>query len=157
MSKPRSKMPPLTAFGAVLQSLRNRRSLTTAQVETALTKGAAKLGRSTVSQYEQGAVWAPDAVVLAEMARIYRSDLNGLVALLKANRQNLNLTNKQADAILKGASDAGTAATRLLEEREEAYAAAISEMRAVAVRLVGFIERQDDHSVHAKTSGGESG
>lgn len=141
LSKRRSKLPELTAFGAVLRSLRETRRLSTGQVERELTGNAkTPFTRSTLSQYEAGAVWSPDPVILAELARLYRAEPAGLIAVLKANRQTPDLTAAQADALRKGAVDEGAAAIGLLAEREEATARAMREINAIALRLIGIVE-----------------
>lgn len=81
-------------------------------------------------------MWAPDPVVLAELSRIYRTDLRALIAVLKANRQNPALTGDEADATLKGAIDAESSATGLLEQLEEASGAAMREVHDIAARLI---------------------
>lgn len=138
LSKRRSTLPPLTAFGSVLRQLREARRLSTGQVETKLQAAAAKLGRSTVAQYEKGAVWSPDPVVLSELARLYRSDLAGVIAVLKANRQDPSLSRAGADAILKGASDGGAVAAGVLEAERDAAWTAIREVRNLAARIVAI-------------------
>lgn len=136
LSKRRSTLPLLTAFGSVLRQLRDARQLSTGQVENALKAGGARLGRSTVTQYEKGAVWSPDPVVLSELARLYRSDLAGLIAVLKANRQDSTLSLNQANALCKGASHVGSVAAGLLEDERDAAREALRQMRDLATTIV---------------------
>lgn len=136
LSKRRSKLPSLEAFGSLLRELREARALSTGQVQNALSAAGARLGRSTVTQYEMGAVWSPDPVVLAELARLYRSDISALVAVLKANRQDPSLSKERADAIRKGASNAGAASVGVLEQERDEALATVHQMRELASRIV---------------------
>jgi transcriptional regulator with XRE-family HTH domain len=142
VSTPRSKMPTLTAFGALLAEFRDARQVSNGWAEIELSKGGAgtKIGSSTLSQYENGRVWAPDPVVLSELARLYRVSLTGLLAVLKANRQNPNLSADDALAVYKGAIDAESVAPGLLAEREHALQTVAREVNAIAEHLVGLAE-----------------
>jgi transcriptional regulator with XRE-family HTH domain len=120
----------------MLRALRDSRKLSTAQVEGKLADAGTRLGRSTVTQYEKGTVWSPDPIVLSELARIYRVDIRGLIAVLKANRQNPALSGEEADAIHKGASDAGAAEVGVLRDERDAAVATLREMRELAEALV---------------------
>lgn len=157
LSKRRSTLPLLEAFGTVLRRLRDARGLSTGQVEIELGKLGAQLGRSTVTQYEKGRVWSPDVVVLTELCEIYRADVRGLVAALKANRQDPTLTVEQADAIRKGASDAGTVEVGLLRDERDASAEALREMRELAARIVAIATGRAADSEGEETVGHETG
>lgn len=85
MAKPRSKLPRLLAFGSYLRSLRASRSRQ--QISNRLAAFGARLDESTLVQYENGSVWAPDAVVLSALAAIYDVPLRHLVSILATNRQ----------------------------------------------------------------------
>jgi transcriptional regulator with XRE-family HTH domain len=142
----------LTAFGSVLRQLRDARALSTGQVEKRLQAGGTRLGRSTISQYEQGAVWAPDPVVLAELARLYRTDVEGLIATLKANRQDPSLTTEQADAIRRGASRVNTVAVGVLESERDEAREALRQMRELASQIVAVAATAADReSVRAES------
>lgn len=142
LSSPRSKMPTLTAFGTLLAEFRQERQVSNGWSEIELKKVgvAAKIGSSTLSQYENGRVWAPDPVVLSELARLYRVSFFGLVAVLKANRQDSHLSADDARAVYRGAKDAETAAPDLLAERTHTLGTVANEIDAVAKHLVHIAE-----------------
>jgi transcriptional regulator with XRE-family HTH domain len=80
----RSKMPQLKAFGDRLRALRGKR--TRAQIAIRLNDLGVPLGDSTLAQYENGNVWAPDAGVLWGLSEIYGEPLERLLELLRRER-----------------------------------------------------------------------
>lgn len=138
MSTRRSTMPALTAFGGLLRSLRAERQVSNGWTEIELSKvgAGAQVNASTLSQYENGNVWAPDPVVLMELARLYRASPLGLIAVLKANRQNPSLSADDAKAVYEGTINAESAAPGLLADRTNALEAVAGQIESLARQLV---------------------
>lgn len=82
--KKRSTKPPLKVFGRLLREA--RREATREQISKRLEKLGVPLGGSTLAQYEQGSVWAPDPGVLWGLSKIYRVALDDLILVLRENR-----------------------------------------------------------------------
>lgn len=76
-------------FGRRLAELRGKRSAR--QILQRAGGLGVRLTPSTLYQYENGTVTAPDPAVLWALSRIYGISLDGLVSLLVANRNNLAL------------------------------------------------------------------
>lgn len=156
--KRRSNKPPLRAFGRLLLELRGK--ATREQVSIKLEKLFVPLGGSTLSQYERGFVWAPDAAVLWGLATTYGVKHEELVMLLRENRRHpqsapedwRDLLRQSIDQISDPSrgSDAATlaadSARRLalakeLKDLVEDFRSSVSD---VADRFVGDVARAPD-------------
>jgi len=101
VSKKRSRLAELKAFGAKLKALRGGRSRE--QISLRLQTLGVTLDESTLVQYEKGTVWAPDAGVLWGLAVIYNQSLTDLIGLLLLNRQNPDASVGDADMLFANA------------------------------------------------------
>lgn len=94
---------PVPAFGQLLQALRGASSVQ--EVVNALHGPKLKLqidtNQGTVSGYEQGYNKKPDPVVLWGLASFYRVPVDGLIAVLHANRSDVRLTLDAAQRVLR--------------------------------------------------------
>lgn len=72
------------AFGKALTTLRGKR--TPQQISQRLAALGIHINRSTLWQYEHGTVGAPDPVVIWGLAKIYKTDLAGLIDRLASER-----------------------------------------------------------------------
>jgi len=86
---PQSRPVRVRAFGKKLAELRGARSAEQVLIRARVL--GIKLTASTLYQYEGGTVEAPDPGVLWALSKVYGVDLNDLIALLVANRNDPHL------------------------------------------------------------------
>lgn len=95
-----AKARPVAAFGALLQELRRNRSVEGVLHQLRLRPTYVDTNQGTVSGYEQGYHLKPDPVVLWGLAVTYGVSVEGLIAVLRANRGNPHLTLDAARHVL---------------------------------------------------------
>lgn len=123
------KTAVVTAFGRYLEELRGRRKRP--QVSRMLWDWyQVKCEPSMLGHYEKGRVMSPDPVVLVGLAKLYDSDVERLIAVLKADREahrnGRELGRADVDRILQEvdstrARQAAAAASHLAEARQHLF------------------------------------
>jgi transcriptional regulator with XRE-family HTH domain len=116
MPRSRTKNPLLFAFGAVLMDMRKRYEVRTRRnqshlaVARSLTAKLKKrfaervsIGSSTLFRWETGEVQRLNPIVLKELALLYDTTFDGLLAVLEANLSDPGLTVENAHALLQAA------------------------------------------------------
>lgn len=91
---------------------------------------------TTLRGYEYGWVDRPDPVVLLGLARIYKTDLHVLIAVLDANRQNKELSEFELERVLREASDRSRVETAAADRLEE-IKGRLRQVRADIGELIG--------------------
>jgi len=125
------------AWGKYLEQLRGNRKPAVVVRRLAAMKIA--LTRGTLWQYEHGTVNAPDPVVLGGLAAIYGTDVRCLIAVLKRNRADVDMSVAEVDRVLQDAlrnHDETAAAAARLEE-------ITTGLRDIATELVNLAERSN--------------
>lgn len=92
---------PVIAFGELLQELRKERSVQEMLNSLRDRTPHVDTSQGTVSGYEQGYNKKPDPVVLWGLAKAYPASLEGLIAVLHANRQDPKLSLDSAKRVLR--------------------------------------------------------
>lgn len=103
--KTRSSKPRLRQFGDRLKALRG--TATRQEISNRLEALHAPLGGSTLAQYENGAVWAPDVAVLWGLSQIYKVSMDDLVDLLRTERARVTVADAAVVVHIVGQGDAG--------------------------------------------------
>src|SRR6266516_2277097 len=81
-----AKVPPTRSWGAILLQLRKDAGLTGSEVVGQLGSLGVKMDRRTLYTYEAGRVSSPDAAVVWGLAKVYGTDVEGLLGSLVASR-----------------------------------------------------------------------
>lgn len=135
------KTPIVKAFGRHLATLRGQRKRS--QVSRVLWDlHQVKCDPSTLGHYEKGRVVSPDPVVLLGLAKVYDSDVERLITLLKADRaahtNGRDLARLEVDKVLQevGVTHAtqAAAASRLAEVHHE-LTRHVAQLGELAARL----------------------
>lgn len=123
-----TKKVRVKAFGDYLKGCRERsrkRPPSVAAVATVLQDQGIPINHATIRGYEYGWADRPDPVVLVGLARLYKIDVQSLVAVLAENRRDRNLSEIDVERILRSVTKTShaeaEAATRLAELREKLY------------------------------------
>ena len=129
-------------FGTYLKSLREGlRRPRTVSVET-IVRHLRQLGitidDTALRGYEYGWTERPDPIVLEGLARVYKTDLSLILAVLKANRQNKHMSEFELERVLREAAERShvqtAAADRLAEIKER-----LRQIRADITELCGEV------------------
>lgn len=121
--RPASKTVKVRAFGLYLKRCRQETWGKTPSVEGVVRALRDRLDiavdDATLRGYEYGWVDRPDPVVLSGLAALYKTDVECVIAVLKANRRKKDLSAEEVEQVLRAVTDlrnenAG-AATRLEE------------------------------------------
>lgn len=127
---------PVPAFGALLQELRRERSVQEL-LNSLRDRARVETSQGTVSGYEQGYNRKPDPVVLWGLATAYPASLEGLIAVLHANRENPKLSLDAARRVmLKHAhGPSSEVATKAIKAAEKRILAAASDLEKICEGL----------------------
>lgn len=130
MAKSVKRVP---AFGDLLKELRGGRSVQAVLNTMPAAPDAIVSTQGTVSGYEQGYNQRLDPVVLWRLAKAYGVSLDGLIAVLEANRLDPDLTLDEARRILGEHSNGPSpeVAAEAIEVAERRLLTAASELQAL--------------------------
>jgi len=137
----RERKAAVPAFGRVLKSLREKRfknKLTSRAVADRLKHAGVQTTGGSIRGYESGWNKAIDPVVLDALAELYRVPVSGLIAALKANRENPDLSDFEVEQILRSKARA-----------HDAQAVALSRFQEIGQRLAQIGAELDDFAIES--------
>jgi len=138
---PRERTAAVAAFGRLLKSLRLKRfnkKLTSRAVAERLKQMGVQTSGGSIRGYESGWNKAFDPVVLDALAELYRVPLSGLIAALKANRENPDLSDFEIEQIIRTKARA-----------HDAQTVALSRIAEIGQRLAQIGAELDDFAIEA--------
>jgi hypothetical protein len=130
------KRPKVPRFGQYIKAQREltRRHQSVEAIARDLNAQGIDADAGTLRGYEYGWVDKPDPIVLLGLARLYKTDIHKLIAVLAANRQRPDLSDLELAQVLRDADEHSrvqtSAASRLaeVEGRLEEIAADLIEL-----------------------------